>query len=320
MQTRVDTHATDGLPLGLPLDSATRAYFEPRFGHDFGHVRVHADTAAGARAAALDAAAYTVGPDILFGPGQYAPESPVGQRLLAHELTHVAQQERFGAYTPSVMGALGAVSRRSDAAEREAEAAADLVTTGQAVQVQAAPSAAVACGFTDWLDGVVNPTYPTPVGDAGKSMFWDLASLSPIGAMASTAIDMGKWGIDKLYGDEVAANRHSHDAAWDAIGMVPGLGTLQSLGSLAVDGTALVNRKFGDSESDAPLAGDWWHNALKNREDAVGVSPSNTKELTGPEADKRLLPTPVETLTDEEADQRLHPEKYPSWLERHAFW
>jgi hypothetical protein len=77
---------------GQPLGSAERAYFEPRLGHDFAKVRVHADGAAAASAKAVDARAYTVGRDVVFGAGQYDPQSREGRHLLAHELTHVAQQ------------------------------------------------------------------------------------------------------------------------------------------------------------------------------------------------------------------------------------
>jgi hypothetical protein len=77
---------------GIPLDVATRALFEPTFGHDFSRVRVHADRAAAHAAKAIDASAYTVGRDIVFGEGMYNPRTPRGLSLLAHELTHVAQQ------------------------------------------------------------------------------------------------------------------------------------------------------------------------------------------------------------------------------------
>jgi hypothetical protein len=124
---------------GQPLDAATRAYMEPRFGHDFsrvrasaapmrssltigpaddafereaegvaariaetapastrrdfGDVRVHTGGAAAESARAIDAQAYTLNRDIVFGAGQYAPHSEAGRRLIAHELTHVVQQQ-----------------------------------------------------------------------------------------------------------------------------------------------------------------------------------------------------------------------------------
>ncbi|MGH8543023.1 MAG: DUF4157 domain-containing protein [Gammaproteobacteria bacterium] len=78
---------------GQPLSPSLRCFFEPRFGHDFGRVRVHADSDAADGARAVRARAYTVGRDIVFGSGEYAPATMEGKRLLAHELTHVLQQE-----------------------------------------------------------------------------------------------------------------------------------------------------------------------------------------------------------------------------------
>ena len=77
---------------GQPLPESVRAIFEPRFGYDFSQVRVHTDARAVESAQAVKAFAYTVGRDIVFAPGQYAPESQWGQRLIAHELTHTIQQ------------------------------------------------------------------------------------------------------------------------------------------------------------------------------------------------------------------------------------
>ena len=77
---------------GRPLDPATRAFVEPRLGHDFGGVRVHTDAKAAESAGAVNALAYTVKQDVVFGAGQYAPETGEGRRLLLHELTHVLQQ------------------------------------------------------------------------------------------------------------------------------------------------------------------------------------------------------------------------------------
>ena len=77
---------------GQPLDPATRAFFEPRFGYDFSQVRVHSDSKAVESSQAVDAAAYTVGKDIVFGGVRYTRDTSAGQHLIAHELTHVVQQ------------------------------------------------------------------------------------------------------------------------------------------------------------------------------------------------------------------------------------
>jgi hypothetical protein len=77
---------------GQPLEPETRAFMETRFSHDFSWVQVHTDARAAESARAVNALAYTVGRDIVFGAGQYAPERTEGKRLLAHELTHIVQQ------------------------------------------------------------------------------------------------------------------------------------------------------------------------------------------------------------------------------------
>lgn len=86
---------------GQPLDTETRAFMEPRFGHDFSRVRVHTDAVAADSARAIGARAYTVGPDIAFGAGEYAPRGRAGKRLLAHELAHVVQQGATADRTPA---------------------------------------------------------------------------------------------------------------------------------------------------------------------------------------------------------------------------
>jgi Domain of unknown function (DUF4157) len=77
---------------GQPIDSASRTFFEPRFGKDFSQVRVHTDERAAESARSVGARAYTVGQQVVFGHGLYAPHTADGQRLLAHELTHTLQQ------------------------------------------------------------------------------------------------------------------------------------------------------------------------------------------------------------------------------------
>lgn len=77
---------------GHPLEPSTRAFMEPRFGHNFSQVRVHTDTKAAESAASINALAYTVGQNVVFGAKQYAPQTTAGKSLLAHELAHVVQQ------------------------------------------------------------------------------------------------------------------------------------------------------------------------------------------------------------------------------------
>ena len=103
---------------GQPLDAATRAFMEPRFGHDFSTVRVHTDAKAAASAHAVRALAYTVGRDVVFGVGQYQPDTAMGQHLLTHELTHVMQQRWKDDVEPRPHLEVGPAN---DVHEREAE-------------------------------------------------------------------------------------------------------------------------------------------------------------------------------------------------------
>ncbi len=88
---------------GQPLDQATRAFFEPRFGHDFSGVRVHTGSRAAESARAIDALAYTVGQDVVFGAGQYSTQSYEGLKILGHELAHTIQQSHGNRSREGVM-------------------------------------------------------------------------------------------------------------------------------------------------------------------------------------------------------------------------
>jgi len=107
---------------GRPLDSATRAFMESRFGRDFSSVRVHHDARAARSAAAVNALAYTVGQDIVFAQGQYEPATPAGRELLAHELAHTVQQA--GASKGSAATQEVTIESPGARAEQEADRAA----------------------------------------------------------------------------------------------------------------------------------------------------------------------------------------------------
>jgi len=113
---------------GQALPAAAQAYFAPRFGFDFSGVRIHTDAEATMTARQLQARAFTVGRDIVFGAGEYAPHSRPGMRLLAHELAHVVQQ------APGV--ARAAIQRAADDGAAGAAAAADASAAADAPQPQ----------------------------------------------------------------------------------------------------------------------------------------------------------------------------------------
>jgi hypothetical protein len=127
---------------GLPLDPATRAHMEAAFGRDLSQVRVHTDDDAAGSAAAVRAEAYTVGQDVVFGDGQYAPGTTGGRRLLAHELAHTIQQ-RDGAGPPPSNDPDGIHERSArDAADDVAAntpAQAPMPSAGVGVSMNAVP-------------------------------------------------------------------------------------------------------------------------------------------------------------------------------------
>ncbi|HTX75605.1 MAG TPA: DUF4157 domain-containing protein, partial [Terracidiphilus sp.] len=110
---------------GQPLDAGIRAFMEPRFGYDLSGVRVHSGTAAERSARDINANAYTVGQNIVFGAGQYAPHQAHGRKLLAHELAHVIQQGRAELPTAS-----------QGNCEQDAEDAAGSLGSGNALVVR----------------------------------------------------------------------------------------------------------------------------------------------------------------------------------------
>lgn len=110
---------------GQPLDAGTRDFMEPRFGHDFSQVRVHTDAKAAESAREVNALAYTVGRDVVFGLHRYSPRSEKGLLLIAHELAHTVQQREGESQLPLPAAGTGM--------ETEAARAATTVSSGGAV-------------------------------------------------------------------------------------------------------------------------------------------------------------------------------------------
>lgn len=136
---------------GAPLDAGTRTFMEARFGQDFSRVRVHTDERASEAAYGVHARAFTVGHDVVFAAGRYAPQSAAGKRLLAHELTHVVQQR--GAVPAQGEYQIGSPDDRY---EHEAERAAERM-----------------------LDNEYAGGAPSPMGAMGRRLQRDLATEPP---------------------------------------------------------------------------------------------------------------------------------------------
>lgn len=125
---------------GKPLDAETLAFMEPRFKHDFSTIRVHTDTIAAESALLLGAAAYTLGHNLVFGSGQFAPGSSSGRKLIAHELTHAIQQGNAEFRTAGPLRVAPAQSQEEGVAEAvssqiESEESASLRKSGNPSEV-----------------------------------------------------------------------------------------------------------------------------------------------------------------------------------------
>ena len=155
---------------GAALDLETRGKFESSLGRDFSQVRIHTGPRAGEAALAVDARAFTVGSDIVFGAGEYRPSTPDGTRLMAHELTHVVQQTQ-----PSLRRDSGTrlrISDPDDTYERQARGAEARTLASVSTAVQRAPKTPDA-GTRKAADAGITPdagtqTKPKDISHAGN--------------------------------------------------------------------------------------------------------------------------------------------------------
>jgi hypothetical protein len=121
---------------GQLLDAATRTFMESRLGHDFSHVRVHANAEAAAAARAVHAQAFTVGREVVFAAGQYAPGTSAGRQLLAHELAHVVQQ----GHSDGIQVGTLRLGESGSPQEREADHVSYQVVSGAMPEGQSVPT------------------------------------------------------------------------------------------------------------------------------------------------------------------------------------
>lgn len=175
---------------GHPLDTGTRSFMESRFGHDFSGVRVHSDSQAAESARAVSAHAYTVGQHVVFGEGQYSPESSHGRHLLAHELAHTIQQRGLQRYASDLR--LGDASEARY--EAEADRAAAMVTSsdtglGQTPSITHTPIAPIISRQATSVGQTPLPTTTPPSNTVPQpTRAWqDLDPSDPLRALGITA-------------------------------------------------------------------------------------------------------------------------------------
>jgi hypothetical protein len=237
---------------GEPLSASTRAFMEPRFGRGFGDVRVHTDAQASRSAESVSALAYTVGDHIVFRAGQYAPETPAGQRLLAHELTHVAQQAHtsptWGSASAPVQRTPGERAPAAEGATEPAKTGAMTATAGnededaarekmkrqlgsaqkRAGSVQGALSGVSALSVTPAESSRVNGLYASLRGGAGK--------VSTMPAVHVPSVSEPEEEADAEHSEDVEPAGTTNAAA----PAVPILAALAVIAILAIIVTAIV--------------------------------------------------------------------------------
>lgn len=129
------------------------------------------------------------------------------------------------------------------------------------------------------------PTDPNAVGDAARSVAWDVAGVfgGPAATVAATTVDAYKAGTAYAAGDEAAYNKAVDDAKLDALGIIPGVGTALSAGSAVVDAVQLGQRLNGATSQEAPTVGDYWQRASEfYRENEKSLPPQNPFGVGGP--------------------------------------
>jgi hypothetical protein len=180
-----------GRSSGMPLQRATRDHMENAFGTDFGGVRVHTDSQAARAANDINAEAFTHGQDVFFGANRFQPDTPDGQKLLAHELTHTVQQRNS---SPAPAASDLSISHPNDAAEVEAEQVANRVVArsmapsavSPASPVSVSPATSAQIHRYSWDD------FENDVSDVGEAVS-DVAS--DIGSTVSSGIDTVVGGV-----------------------------------------------------------------------------------------------------------------------------
>jgi outer membrane protein OmpA-like peptidoglycan-associated protein len=204
---------------GVPLSPAQRGFFEPRFGHDFGAVRLHTGAPAERAAEAVQARAFTLGEDVVFGRGEYAPDSPAGRHLLAHELTHVVQQTPLVARRQPLVQRAPVQPQSADSDPATDQAAA-------ATQGSAPPATAAGLGFR-------SQESPAMASWAGSTTVAEFATGSAVLTSAQSR------EISRIAGVQA-----------DLLARFP-LSTVQVIGHADTVGGAPANLALGQTRADA---------------------------------------------------------------------
>lgn len=279
---------------GQPLDATSLAFMEERFAHDFSDVRIHHDAQAAESALAVEARAYTVGNDIVFGAGEHSPTTESGRHLLAHELAHTVQQQ--SAPVSSEMDA-------SASAERDADRAADAVMNDQTVAVKSGTAAGL-------------QREPLPGALPGSDALIENVSpflASAIGSTTLAGFDSGKADLKPEHRTELAKTAHNINVLLRKYPMstVTVTGFTDTVGTEAYNMTlgeeraqrvrqALIDLQVPESIVVAESKGEGSPQAVKTGNEVSNAGNRRVEVRFRPEGFSVRLPVPDLTLTPPE--------------------
>lgn len=294
---------------GQPLDSSTRSFMEPRFGRDFSGVRVHTDSQAAQSARAVNAHAYTVGNNVVFGAGRYEPRTDTGRELIAHELTHTIQQSAATRSGPAMQAKGSApltLGPHHDAMETEADQVAHDVVRDQNVRPQLAASTPQLQGA--WVSCTEPGTCPQRVTGETERARRDRLSAgaldAPVNGFIVYGFDIGRQDTTTLAGNSVFQAFDRQLAAgndrWQILGFSDCQGS-ESLNTtlrvaranrvfaaLSAGARAKITRKAGAGLGDCVAANDTEANRRFNR--SVVFERTETQYTFEPE---QVRPRPI---------------------------
>ncbi|MBD0325584.1 MAG: DUF4157 domain-containing protein [Pyrinomonadaceae bacterium] len=274
--------------VGQPLAPHTRESMEQRFGHDFSRVRVHTDAKADRAARSIQSRAFTVGHDVVFRDGQYAPDTDSGQRLLAHELTHVVQQK----WEPA--SHLGIVQR---AEPEEVES--------QAADISSSLSASDKAILREYLEllraGRINSEDNAEIYEAMAALEEAVQQQAELategsGSMEVSQAALGHGGVAFAAAGALLADDVTVVGTADDVAIPPAV--LYGLGALAIAGAAYVSYlAFSPSDEELEKGAEEVDQLVRELMDKISKASKDAKPETKPEPKPEQKP-PTNRTTD----------------------
>lgn len=267
---------------GTPLSHAARAWFEPRFGRDLSHVRLHTDAEAGHAARGIGARAYTLRNHIAFAPGQFSPATTEGRRLIAHELTHTLQQAGGAAARPVVrrqptsLAAIPEDERRTIRVSTTAPAMPDDVRNEVFTLMSSGrPGTTFSVGATNSFGTGIDAAFQARLGSAA-AWFAGQTNGLPMGSSLETSLDLtGYGGQHRRY----RFTRFNHATGTGAAATTAQVMLIEDAGApvTVAQATGTVPATLTVGSNSYPLAGTWSNAEFSALRQAITLLPGTVQ-------------------------------------------